>query len=259
LSKVIKSIKTSHNQQRQARVIAVRNVSGASADAKEDISQVSHQLLMEKENILQQAQLEADRLLMSAKAETERVEEEVSNLRINWEKEKEILQQDAYQQAYEQGLVEGREIGREEYKQHISHAKEVISKVQEDYLLHIEKAENVILELGMQTAERIMGTVIDENPSAFLDIVKRGIKEVRDFPVVQIHIHPSRYGLLNENLEELESMLPVLQKLLIFPDDELGLEECFIETDEGRVIVSVDSQLREVKNKLVEILEGETE
>jgi flagellar assembly protein FliH len=259
LSKVIKNIQASQSQQRQARVISVRNVSGAAADENEENFAENHKFSIERENILQEAIAEGERILNSAKAESQRIEEEVSNLRLEWEKEKDILQQQAYQQAYEQGLAEGREMGLEEYKQHIAQAKEIISKAKEDYFLHVEKAENVILELGMQTAERILGRTIAEVPKAFLDIVKRGIKEVRDLPVVQIHIHPSRYDLLSENLEELEAMFPVLQKLLIYPDDELDMEECFIETGEGRVIVSVDSQLREIKNKLVEILEGETE
>ncbi|WP_456271547.1 flagellar assembly protein FliH [Bacillus sp. AK031] len=259
MSKVIKNFQAPQTPQRQARVIAVRNVLEAAVSETEENPAVTHQLLRERESILQEAQAKAERMLNSAKEESQRMEEKASNLKLEWEKEKESLQQEAYQQAFEQGMAEGQKMGREEYKQHITQAQEVISKAQEDYFLHIEKAENVILELGMRTAERILGRVIAESPSAFLDIVKRGIKEVRDLPEVQIHIHPSRYDLLSENLEELESMFPILQKLLIYPDDALSAEECFIETGEGRVIVSIDSQLREIKDKLVEILEGENE
>lgn len=257
LSKVIKNTQAPSAYLRQAKVISLRNISGQSSESSEETPQENYQIKLERDKVLQDAREEASQLLETARAEASRLEEEVSSLIAGWEQEKEVLQQEAYQQAYLKGLEEGREKGIGEYRQYIDQAVEVISKAKADYHLHVEKAESVILELGMKTAEKIIGRTLDENPSAFLDIIKRGIKEVRELPEVQIHIHPSNYTLLSENQEELESMLPVLRKLLIYPDDDLNRGESFIETGEGRVIVSVDSQLREIKQKLVEILEGE--
>jgi flagellar assembly protein FliH len=257
LSRVIKNSHASNAELRQAKVISLRNISGPPQTAGKEKEQENQQLKWEREKVLQEAQAEAEMLLESAREESRRMADETASQKAKWEQEKEVLQQEAYQQAYLEGLDEGREKGIDEYRHYINQAIEVISNAKDDYYKHIEKAETVILELGMRTAEKIIGRIINEDPSTFLDIIKRGIKEVRELPEVQIHVHPANYRLLSDNQEELESMFPVLRKLLIFPNDELGRDECFIETGEGRVIVSVDSQLREIKNKLVEILEGE--
>ncbi|WP_421384585.1 flagellar assembly protein FliH [Bacillus salacetis] len=259
MSKVIKNVPASDAQHRQAKIISLRNISGPSDVEGKDNDQDNQQLNREREKVLQEAQAEAERLLESARAEARRLEDETASLKAKWEQEKEILQQEAYQQAYLQGLDDGREKGIDEYRHYISQAVEIISNAKDDYYNHIEKAESVILELGMQTAQKIIGRTLDEDPAVFLDVIKRAIKEVRELPEVQIHVHPANYSLLNDNQEELESMFPVLRKLLIYPDDGLGKDDCFIETGEGRVIVSIDAQLREIKNKLVEILEGEDE
>ncbi|WP_409253699.1 flagellar assembly protein FliH [Bacillus sp. SCS-153A] len=257
MSKVIKNTQTPSADHRQAKVISLRNISGQNSETSDSIPAENQQIKLERDKVLKDAQAEAEQMLESAKAEAAKMKEEVASLRASWDQEKEVLQQEAYQQAYLKGLAEGREQGIEEYRQYIDQAAQIISKAKNDYYQHVEKSENVILELGLRTAEKIIGRTLDEDSSTFLDIIKRGIKEVRELPEVQIHVHPANYNLLSDNQEELESMFPVLRKLLIYPDDDLGRDECFIETGEGRVIVSVESQLREIKTKLVEILEGE--
>ncbi|TYR77527.1 flagellar assembly protein FliH [Rossellomorea vietnamensis] len=259
LSKVIKYAGVTDSQSRKAKVISVRNILGTHTEEFDGDIQEKQIGLLEREKLIEAANGEAQLILKSARDEAKRMEEEVSSLRSHWEQEKELLQQEAYEQAFLQGLDEGRQNGLQEFKHQISEARGVITNAKDDYYLHIAKAERVILELGMKTAERVIGRKLEEDPEIFLDIVKRGIKEVRDLPEVQVHVHPSNYKLLSGNQEEIESLFPVLRKLLLYPDDELSQHECFIETGEGRVIVSVDSQLREIKNKLVEILEGESE
>jgi flagellar assembly protein FliH len=256
LSKVIKNMQAFTSQNRQAKVISLRNIHGSSEESGEVNFPESQGAQPNRENILRDAEAEAERILESARTEAKRQEDEAAALKSSWAQEKELLQQEAYQEAYLQGLDEGRGKGMEEYRLHINEAVEVLSRAKDDYYAHIEKAERVILELGMETAEKIIGRALDENPSVFLDIIKRAIKEVKELPEVQIHVHPVHYPLLSENLEELESMFPVLRRLLIYPNEDLGNEECFIETGEGRVIVNVDTQLKEIKTKLVEILEG---
>ena len=43
----------------------------------------------------------------------------------------------------------------------------------------------------------------------------------------------------------------------IYPDDELEETSCIIESENGRIDASVDSQLEEIKIKLFEMLESE--
>ncbi|WP_240628496.1 flagellar assembly protein FliH [Bacillus salacetis] len=254
---MIKNLQASSRQNRQSKIIAVRNVLQSSGASGGKELQESRTLMQsERQEILRDAHAEAEKLMESARIKAERIEDEVSSQRLKWEQEKEMLQQEAYQQAYQHGLEEGRANGLEEYREQISQAVQAVSFAKENYYKQIEKAESVILELGMKTAEKILGTNLDGDPNVFLGLIKRAIKEVKEYPEVQVHVHPSHYTMLCENQEELEAMFPVLRQLLIFPDDELGREECFIETGEGRVIVSVDVQLKEIKNKLIEILEG---
>jgi flagellar assembly protein FliH len=53
------------------------------------------------------------------------------------------------------------------------------------------------------------------------------------------------------------AIFPKDTELYIFPDDELEESSCIIESENGRMDASVDSQLQEIKVKLTELLEGE--
>ena len=120
----------------------------------------------------------------------------------------------------------------------------------------MQHQEHVILELGIRTAERIIGTKLEDDDQLFLSIVKRGLKEAREMKEIKLYVSPTYFTLVSSNREELASIFPVDVPFMIFVDEDMNETDCYIETNHGRIVVSIDEQLQELRSKLVDILDS---
>lgn len=212
------------------------------------------------EAIIREAEKEALTILKEAESRLQEIMHQIETEKENWETEKEHWIEVAKQEGYTEGLNLGKHDGFNEYKMLINLAKETVDLSKQDYLKNIEQSETTILHLGLKTAEKIIGFTLDLNPETFLNLVKRVIKEVKDHQDVRIHIHPVYYDLLLSQKEEIKNFFTnPTTELYIIPNDELEQTDCIIESSFGRIDASVDTQLHEMKSKLLQLLEGEME
>ena len=206
---------------------------------------------------VQEAQQQAKEIINHAKQEADLLHQHMEEQRQAFAIEKDRIANQAREEGFSAGLHEGREKGYLEYSAIIQSAKSVVDSAKHDYRMHIDSSEREILELGLKVAEKILGVKITNNEEEFLSIVKRALKEARDNQEVQLHVHPNHYDFLLANKEELIMLFPKEVNFYIYPNDELSESGCLIESESGRIDASVDSQLEEIKRKLIELLEGE--
>ena len=212
--------------------------------------------------------LERDRLLNDArtlveveKATVERLREtahdDIESMRSAWEAEKAELQQKAYEEAFQVGYEEGTKKSISDMQDTIHLANDTVEIAQKNGQSYLDAQELLILEIAIKSAARILGQELEEDPEVFLSIVKRGLKEAREMREVKVYVSPDYYKLVSDSREELASIFPPDVPMLLFVNDEFKSTECFIETNHGRIVVSIDEQLNELKERLVELLESE--
>ncbi len=210
----------------------------------------------ERDQILSIAKMEIE----AQKQEFERYRQEqienIDQLRKMWEEEKLVLEQNAYDQGFQQGYEEGMKKAQVDMQEAYSLANKIIDDSRSMAQSYIEEQERVILELAISASERIIGTSLDRDDEVFLSIIKRGVKEAREMKEVKIYVSPRYHQLVSQHREELVEMFPTDVPLLVFVDEELNETECYIETNHGRIVVSVDEQLSELRIKLNEILDS---
>lgn len=211
----------------------------------------------ERDQILRQAEQEAQKIRSRALEEANPIREQILKEQQAWEHEKQILAEEARAIGYERGLEEGRERGYDEYRQLIQSARDTVEASKLDYFNHLDSAEKVILELGVKVAGKILGKKVSYNEEDFLFLVKRALKNAKDNKNIQLHIHPGHYQFLLGQKDELIAIFPKEIDFYIFPDDDLAKDSCIIESENGRIDACVDSQLEEIKLKLVELLESD--
>ncbi|HHW38879.1 MAG TPA: flagellar assembly protein FliH [Bacillales bacterium] len=218
------------------------------------------QVEAEAEEIIRNAEKEAILILRDAENKLQEIIHQVEVEKQNWNSEKEHWIETAKQDGYADGLEVGRQDGVHEFKTLIDTAKDNVILSKQDYLKNVEQSEATILHLGLKAAEKIIGFTLELNEDVFLNLVKQVIKEVKDHQDILIHVHPKYYGLLISQKEEIKAYFnnPTTQ-IYVFPDDELRETDCIIESSFGRIDASIDSQLNELKLKLLQILEGEME
>jgi flagellar assembly protein FliH len=251
LSRVIKS--QYGQQKRTARVIQVKRVSGVLE--QEHYIDGNNQGEMSKREFLENYEAEVNILISGARAESESIRMQVLKEREQWETEKLQWIEQAKNEGFEEGLMLGRRQGLEEYKQLLGQANSIVEKSKEEFVNKLEQSEKVVLDLGLKAAEKILLASLDENEELFLSIVKQLIKEAKEYKAVQIHIHPSRYQLISSYKKEIDALLLNSADCYIFADEDLAETQCILESNNGRIDASIDSQLIEMKKKLLELLE----
>ena len=253
LSRIIKSHQA---KQEDSKKIAIKIRSFDIHATENEDGQVINQY--QPDESLYQTKQEAEAILIEAKRQAEAIVEEIQQARDYWEQqEKKLYIEQAQKEGYQQGIEDGIQKGYNEIAEDISFAKEVVEASRNDYQQHLESSESVILDLALNVAKKIIGQQMESEEETFLSLVKGAIKEARDYREVQIHIHPTRYPSILSHKEELISIFPKDTELYIYPDEELEESSCIIESENGRIDASVDSQLQEIKVKLTELLEGE--
>ncbi len=213
-------------------------------------------LFVERDRMLKDArtQIEMERGAVEQMRQT--AQEDIAAMQAAWEQEKTALQQQAYDEGFQVGYEEGRSKSISDMSESVKIANEVTIQSKENALKYLDEQERNILEIAMRTAERILGKTLEENEEAFLSIVKRGLKEAREMKEIKLYISVSQFELVSSNRAELASIFPPDVPFLIFANDDFDTNECIIETNQGRIVVSVDEQLNELKEKLVEMLES---
>ncbi|MBD8068300.1 flagellar assembly protein FliH [Bacillus sp. PS06] len=252
MSNIIKSFSSERNQQ-QNRVIQLKTLSiPQSNQALSEEEQ--HSLNEVASNIIQTAKNQANQLIEQAEREYQHHKDKLHHEQMLWIEEKQQLIEEARKEGFEAGFLQGQQAGFEEYEQEISLAKEIVNKAKEDSLTHIDTAEEIILALSLNIAEKIIGKQINDDQTAFLSLVKNGVKEVKEHSQISITVHPLNHQMLLDNKDELMAIMNKSSDLYIYPNHELKETDCIIESSFGRVDASVDSQLGEIKEKLLMLL-----
>ena len=180
----------------------------------------------------------------------------VQNQLNAWEEEKITYQQQAYEEGFMQGLEEGRLKAQADMQNSLKLANDAMITAHENAASYLQQQEQVILELALRTTERIIGTKLEDNEELFLSIVKRGLKEAREMKEIKLYVSPAYFELVSNNREELSSIFPVDVPFMVFVDEDMNETDCYIETNHGRIVVSIDEQVKELRRKLVDILDN---
>ncbi|MFS0688100.1 flagellar assembly protein FliH [Sporosarcina sp. 179-K 8C2 HS] len=254
LSNIFRSSRTI-SEDGSVKEITIRNLNMPKVDGiEEGISKEA--LYLERDRMLKDARRQIEIEKADAERMRQMAQEDIAAMQAAWEQEKKALQQQAYEEGFQVGYEEGRNKSISDMSESVKVANEVILHSKENALRYLEAQERIILEIAMKTAERILAKTLEEDEEAFLSIVKRGLKEAREMKEIKLYVSVSQFELVSSNRAELASIFPPDVPFLIFANDDFNEDDCIIETNQGRIVVSVDEQLNELKEQLVEMLES---
>jgi flagellar assembly protein FliH len=251
LSKIIKFTKKS---ELPGKVIGVREIPIFNNMDQNDSDAI---LEVEKQKILNHFQDQAKSIIHEAEQAALLIRGKIDQEKEQWIQEKQRWIEEAKQNGYMQGLEEGKYKGYEEYKNQIDLANQMVKNSKIEFIKHIEESEKVILELGCSVAGKILSESIEEQPEKFISLVKQAVKEARDNKEIQIVVHPDKYNMVLSRKEELDGCISNRSQCYVYANEQLMPNQCYIETENGRIDASLDSQLKMLKQKLLEQLEGD--
>ncbi|MDQ0214302.1 flagellar assembly protein FliH [Oikeobacillus pervagus] len=255
MSRIIKS-RFAKEREETSKIIEIKMIRPPQI-AEEEGQVDESNYLIEKEQLFLEANEQAKEIKRKAIESAEQTRQQIEEEKQQWNEEKQQLIEEAFEQGLTKGNEEGRRRGYEEWISQIEIAKQVIDESKMEFEKNVQGSEKVILDLSMKIAEKIIGIALENQEGSFISLVKQGLKACRDEHEVQIHIHPNQYSLLVSQREELEAIFPVNAQLYLYPNEDLPEDGCYIETKQGHLDISVDSQLQQIRNKLFELIEGD--
>ncbi|PIC97170.1 flagellar assembly protein FliH [Sporosarcina sp. P26b] len=254
LSNLFRSERTVMNQS-PTKEILIRNLQ-PSQPVEETVEPVSMgKVFMERNRLLQEMEQRKSIVDTEIKQRLDQAAADVESMHAAWASEKEELQQQAYDEGFQAGYEDGRNKAVAEMREMIEAANETTTLSYENATQYLINQERVILDIGMHSAERIINRVIEEDDEAYLSIVRKGIKEAQESKEIKLFVPTEQFKMVTTHRSELASIFPPETPFLIFVNEDFNATDCFIETNHGRIVVSVDDQLNELKEQLVKIME----
>ncbi|GER71979.1 flagellar assembly protein FliH [Weizmannia acidilactici] len=251
MSNIIKT-KRNANVVSQTRLIGVRALPvfpAGGRNAEED-----HAL---RQKLFAKYQSEAEQLLADSQKEAEAIRRQIEEEKKTWEEEKARLIEEARRQGFEAGYADGRKEGLESFRENIRASVQIVDRSKQAYKKHLEASEKEILDIAMKAAGHILHDTIETSPEKILSIVKSVLKEAIGYKEVDLHVHPGQYAFVMDNKEDIDAIFPNDTKCYVYPDESLEPFQVFIESGSGRIDASLDSQLAELKARLMELLEDD--
>lgn len=205
--------------------------------------------------ILKRAEINAKNIRKQAVEEAEKIRHKIEKEREQAQKEIEQALETAKQQGWQEGYRRGTDEGKKQYEALIAEAARTVDSAKKARRERLDETEYDILELGVKIAGKIIGNVLNEDQDKWLDMVKRAISEVKEYDEIRLIVHHKWYDFMLSHQEELEALLKNSAELYIYPEATADELTCVIEFPFGQIDASVDSQLYEIKRKLIEKLE----
>lgn len=253
LSKIIRQL----SDDSSIKKIEVKSFSFSAELGADDVPTMSVQSIFEeKVKVRGELQNEVEQTRQQLEQQRQELQLELQNARNNWLQEKEQLKKQAYEEAFAQGYEDGNAKVHADLSMKISETNATVESAMKNAQSYLNSQEQIILDLAIESAKRIVGRSVTEDATVFIDIIKRALVEARDAEFIKIFTSSEYYTIVTEKRNELETLLPPNLLFTVFIDEKLQGVESYLESNHGRLIISMDSQLNELKKSLIEIMES---
>lgn len=157
-----------------------------------------------------------------------------------------------YIEGYAAGQREAVEILEEQSKEKLNELAEMIKLIEKEKLSILSKFEQDITRLALDIAEKIIRNEVDTKDNVVLSIIKDLINDYRKSEWIKIYISGKDDVLTLQGDQELMNMLNKISKdVKIEVLDELEKGSAIIETEDGIVEASIETQLKNLREMVL--------
>lgn len=237
--------------------IAIRVAPIFTAQDDEEQSAVPGHSIEHINRMVQEAKVEAASIMEASAAEKEKALQVISQEKEKWKQEKQQWIEQASKEGYEQGFQAGKTEALMEYEGLCLQAKQAVELSNLEHQKKVDSSIETIMAVSIKVAEKILGHEFERDSDAYMKMVQTALKEVKEKEEVKIYVSTKQYPHLILNKQHLQNIINSQYDLLIFPEADLQEDGCWIDSSAGRMEVSVQTQLTEIKEKLLQLVKPE--
>ncbi|MGM7701170.1 flagellar assembly protein FliH [Pseudalkalibacillus sp. Hm43] len=203
------------------------------------------------EKLLTEARQEAERLVSEAQNEINQKLEELAQKEADLQSYISKAEQEAAEKGYQEGYEQGQKNGEEEYRSLIAEANRILASAQSHHHQKMMECEPELIELSVSVAGKIIGENLDFEDK-WKTFISEALNQVKQEEDIKLFVPPKHYTSSVELAKNLSSIFNT--EIIVYPDDSKTDLGCVIETKYGQIDASIDSQLEELKEKLLELV-----
>jgi flagellar assembly protein FliH len=216
----------------KAEDLAFAKIKESKAQANIEIEK----LKQEAQKILDEAKLEAKQIIEAAEQKSE-----------------EIIEQNK-KQGYDQGYEDGFAKGADEVKHLIERLHKIISEVIAKRQEIIEGTEYQVISIVLLIVKKIIKIITENQKTVIINNVVEALKKVKGSKNVIIRVNLDDIAMVTKHKEDFIRMIEGLEGIQFLEDSSIERGGCIIETDFGEIDARISLQLKEIEDKILELM-----
>lgn len=190
----------------------------------------------EAERIKAEAQAEADLILAQAESERERVFSE------------------ARAAAEVEGREEGWKEGRAEAERLIERLHKILDASIEKRQEIIDEAETQLIDLVLLVSRKVVKVISENQKNVVINNIVQALRKLKSRGDVAIRVNLADLDLTTEHVKDFMRMAENVKSITVLEDSSVDKGGAVIETDFGQIDARISSQLREIEEKILELV-----
>ncbi len=197
------------------------------------------------------AEREADRILAEAKTQAELIVQEARKEAIKLEDEEK-------KKGYDEGRDAGWKEGKAEADRLVERLHMVLSKAIEKRADIINQSEAQIVHLILQIAKKVVKVISENQRNIVINNALQALKKLKNKSDVTIRVNLLDVNLMTEHAQDIVDMIENVKSVTVLEDATVDRGGCIIETDFGEIDARIAAQLREIEERILELVPIQT-
>ncbi len=226
-------------------------------EVKEEITRRKQEAGSCKQEIIQEAETEAENILQAAEKQKKTTEEQAEQIKSEAQDkadellaEREQLVDKARQEGYDEGYEDGWEKARRETAELLEHSKSIVEEARREKHAVVAAHKQELIELAGIMAEKIVRTKISLDSQVGVRVIEAALQEISDVKQITLLLNPADYEIVTEIVDDFRDSHPSLEEITLSPDSNMDRGGCRIKADYGDIDGTIRGQLEHYTDQL---------
>lgn len=245
MSKILKS--SQFNIDENKRVIINNNAPKKKVDVK--ISDVGND---DTKSIMNESYRRSKVIISEAEETARAIIQEANDKRANFY---EMAKAEGYDAGFSEGMTKAEE-ENEKYRIDMEEERlEIIKEANKEREETIASVEPEMVSVINVVIKEILENSFELDKNLLLILIKKGINKATILNKATIHVSEVDYEFVLENFQEIEKKIDTSKEVEIIKDFSLEKGDCLIATEYGNISCGLDEQLKNISDRLYQILD----
>ncbi len=164
------------------------------------------------------------------------------------------IEEEAFRNGRKAGHEEGYGAGKAEVERLISRLHTIIDKAIERRVEIIEDAEAQVIDIVLLIAKKVVKVISENQKNIVINNVAQSLRKLKQKADLVIRVNLADLDLVTEHTKEFVAMTEKVGNVTVMEDSTVDPGGAIIETDFGQIDARISAQLREIEERILELI-----